>query len=50
MLLVVVGLLGLASPLFGQDIAVGHWRHHLPNNTIIALAETHEKIVGATAY
>ena len=32
------------------DIAVGHWRHHLPNNRIIALVETSSQIVGATPY
>ncbi len=32
------------------DIAVGHWRHHLPNNRIIDIVETPEKIVGATPY
>lgn len=34
----------------GQNIPLGHWRHHLPNNQIIALAETPEKIIGATEY
>lgn len=43
-------LLLLSYPGFGQDIPVGHWRHHLPNNTIIAITETPEKIIGATAF
>ncbi len=34
----------------GQDIALGHWRHHLPNNRIIALTETSQKVIGATPY
>lgn len=32
------------------DIAVGHWRHHLPNNTIIKVEETSNGIIGATPY
>ncbi|MEE4177735.1 MAG: two-component regulator propeller domain-containing protein [Bacteroides sp.] len=46
----IVCLLTLARSLSGKDIPVGHWRHHLPNNTIIALSETPEKIIGATSY
>ncbi len=37
-------------PAVGQDIAVGHWRHHLPNNTVLALAETSDRIIGATEF
>ncbi len=33
-----------------NDIAVGQWRHHLPNNTIIKVEETREGIIGATPY
>ena len=50
LILLAVALLSLSSPLSGQDIPVGHWRHHLPNNTIIAIAETPGQIVGATVY
>ncbi|HSV76174.1 MAG TPA: two-component regulator propeller domain-containing protein [Bacteroidales bacterium] len=35
---------------FGQGIPVGSWRHHLPNNQIIALAETPDKVIGATPF
>ena len=42
--------LALVVSLSGQEIPVGHWRHHLPNNTVIAVAETPEKIIGATSY
>ncbi len=38
------------STLRASDIAIGHWRHHLPNNTITRLAETGKYIVGATPY
>lgn len=37
-------------PGLPQDVAVGHWRHHLPNNTVIALAETSGQIIGATEF
>ncbi len=33
-----------------QGLPIGHWRHHLPNNNIIALAETPDRIIGASAY
>ena len=33
-----------------QNIAVGHWRHHLPNNTIIKVEKTANGIIGATPY
>lgn len=39
-----------ASGLFAGDIAVGHWRHHLPNNEISMLAETNSHIIGGTPY
>ncbi len=32
------------------DLAIGQWRHHLPNNRIISLAETPDRVVGATPY
>lgn len=34
----------------GQGLAIGNWRHHLPNNQIIAIAETPNSIIGATPY
>ena len=33
-----------------KSIAVGQWRHHLPNNTIIKVEETGNGIIGATPY
>ena len=38
------------KPVIGQDLPIGHWRHHLPNNRVIAIAETPEKVIGATEY
>lgn len=32
------------------EMSIGQWRHHLPNNTVIQLAETPERIIGATPY
>ncbi len=49
-------LLSWALSLFvfdatGQsDISIGAWRHHLPNNTVVSLAETPGKIYAATPY
>jgi hypothetical protein len=40
----------LEGRLHGQGIPVGHWRHHLPGNQVIAVAETPEQIIGATPY
>ncbi len=40
----------LVSSLFSQGIPIGHWRHHLPNNTIISLTEAPNKIIGASPY
>ncbi len=41
----------LAGQNNGQyDIAVGQWRHHLPNNTIIKVEETQNGIISATPY
>ncbi len=34
----------------GGNIAVGHWRHHLPNNRLLGVAETPTRIIGATEY
>ncbi len=34
----------------GQNLAIGNWQHHLPNNRIIAIAETPTKLIGATPY
>ncbi len=42
--------LNCVSAALGQNIPLGHWRHHLPNNRVIALAETPEKMIGATEY
>ncbi len=39
-----------ASGLHAADIAIGHWRHHLPNNEITRLTETGNHIIGATPY
>ncbi len=30
--------------------AIGQWRHHLPNNIIISLAENQDQVIGATPY
>lgn len=29
---------------------MGNWRHHLPNNRVIAVTETQDRIIGATPY
>lgn len=36
--------------LQAQGVAVGQWRHHLPTNRVMAVTETPERIIGATAY
>ena len=45
---------GIASmllfPAWGQEIAIGAWRHHLPNSTVISLAEKDNIIYAATPY
>jgi hypothetical protein len=33
-----------------QGLPIGHWRHHLPNNRIIAITETPDRIIGASPY
>ncbi len=33
-----------------NGLAIGQWRHHLPNNNIISLTETPGRIIGATPY
>ncbi len=48
-LLAFMGLPGLSN-LYASDIAIGNWRHHLPNNKITRLAETNNHIVGATPF
>ena len=48
--LATIALLFHASGLHASDIAIGHWRHHLPNNVITRLAETDQQIIGATPY
>jgi hypothetical protein len=34
----------------GQGIPIGQWRHHLPNNQVIAVVETPGRIIGATPF
>ncbi len=34
----------------GQGIPLGQWRHHLPNNQVISVAETPDRIIGATPF
>jgi len=36
--------------LFSQGLPIGQWRHHLPDNTIVSLAETPDEIIGANPY
>ncbi|MFW5708540.1 MAG: hypothetical protein ACOC12_11485, partial [Bacteroidota bacterium] len=33
-----------------QDIAIGQWRHHLPNNNVVSLTEAPGKIYAATPF
>ncbi len=33
-----------------NGMAIGQWRHHLPNNNIISIAESPGRIIGATPY
>lgn len=40
----------LPSEPAAPDIAVGHWRHHLPNHNVIKVEETSTHIIGATPY
>lgn len=40
----------LQSYAGNKNIPVGHWRHHLPNNTIIKVEEIQNGIIGATPY
>ncbi len=37
-------------PELQADVPVGQWRHHLPNNRILHIAEAPDRIVGATSY
>ncbi len=47
----ILGLFLAPSPVQATDnIAVGHWRHHLPNHNVIKIFETPSKIIGATNY
>ncbi len=46
MLTVILALM----PELQADVPVGQWRHHLPNNRILHIDETPDRIVGATAY
>jgi hypothetical protein len=34
----------------GQGIPIGQWRYHLPNNRIIAVTETPDRIIGASPF
>ncbi len=38
------------SSASAQGVALGQWRHHLPNNRIIGIIETPDRIVGASNY
>ena len=49
-ILLVFFCLCLSKSLLAQDIPLGHWRHHLPFNRIISLAETPDRIIGASPY
>ncbi len=40
----------LCSEPATNNIAVGHWRHHLPNQNLIKVEETASHIIGATPY
>jgi hypothetical protein len=40
----------LFAPAFSQEIPIGAWRHHLPNRTVISLAEGNNIIYAATPY
>jgi hypothetical protein len=51
--LVLLSFLALLPGITGvsaQNIPIGHWRHHLPQNRIIGLTETPDRIIGATEY
>jgi len=37
-------------PALSQEIPIGAWRHHLPNRTVISLAEGNNMIYAATPY
>ena len=39
-----------ASGQAAADIAVGQWRHHLPNHNVIKVEETNTHIIGATPF
>ncbi len=39
-----------ATPAPSQDLTVGSWRHHLPNNRLLAVVETPSHVIGATPY
>jgi len=43
-------LMSPPSEAIAREIAIGQWRHHLPNNKILFLAETPDRVVGATPY
>lgn len=48
LLFLVIIFSGMLS--YTQDIAIGGWRHHLPNRTVISLAEANNIIYAATPY
>jgi hypothetical protein len=39
-----------AHSLSSQGLPVGNWRHHLPSNRVLAIAETPKEILGATEF
>lgn len=43
-------LLFLSYFSYGQGIAIGQWRNHLPKNNVIAVAEANNRIYAATPY
>jgi ligand-binding sensor domain-containing protein len=44
-------ILFISNPvIMAQDIAIGQWRHHLPNNTVLSLTEKPGTIYAATPY
>ncbi|MFP4289509.1 MAG: two-component regulator propeller domain-containing protein [Bacteroidales bacterium] len=48
-LLFLSGLLAVFSSVHGQT-PIGTWRHHLPNNTVVSLDASDNKIYAATPY
>lgn len=42
--------LSVFNIMAADNIAVGHWRHHLPNHNVIKLEEADKSIISATPY